>query len=240
MGVAKNRFQILVAIAFGLLSAAGSAQAAPKIGVAKTVVKLVSGEVERTRRTLAAGDQVFLNEMIRTEPRASTRIIFDDRTSLSIGSRSVVALDEFVYRPGSSSSRIVFSTTRGALRFITGKARSSAYRINTPTATIGVRGTDFDVYVDRYKSTLLLLRGGKVRICRKGVKNIWGASANCRDLVKARTFVLVTTGQIAGPFPWDGRSPSDILFDNRPQSGSPSGDDDNNDNSPQGGGGQYD
>ena len=236
MGMAKFTFFVLVAVAAAGPSTIGLAQSAKKIGVANTVVRSVSGEIDRRRQLIAAGDQVFQGEIIRTEPRAATRIIFNDETSLAIGSKSVVTLDEFVYRPDASSSRIVFSTARGALRFITGKARSSAYRINTPTATIGVRGTDFDVYIDRYKSTLVLLRGGNVRVCRKGVKNIWKASPHCRDLIAPRTFVLITTGFIAGPFIWDDRSPMDILYDNRPNSGGQGGND--NGEPDNGGGGQ--
>jgi len=176
---------------------------------------------------LSAGDQVFVNQSIQTDSRASTSIVFNDQTRLAIGSKSVVLLDEFVYRPGSRSNRLVLNATRGALRFVTGRARSSSYQIDTPTATIGVRGTDFDVYIDRFKSTLLLLRDGIVRICRRGITNIWAPSTDCRTLDVANTFVLITTSFIAGPFVWDNRSPMDIMFDNRPQAGG-SGDDDDN------------
>jgi len=176
---------------------------------------------------LSAGDQVFVNQSIQTDSRASTSIVFNDQTRLSIGSKSIVLLDEFVYRPGSGTNRLVLNATRGALRFVTGRAKSSSYQIDTPTATIGVRGTDFDVYVDRFNSTLLLLRDGIVRICRRGVTNIWEPSANCRTLDVANTFVLITTSFIAGPFIWDNRSPMDIMFDNRPRSGSSDPDEDN-------------
>lgn len=218
--------QIAIGLAVAALSVSGPAMA-QNIGKADAVVLSVWGEIERQRSPLSAGDQVFLNQLIQTESKASTSIVFNDQTRLAIGSKSIVLLDKFVYRPGSRSNRLVLNATRGALRFVTGRAKSSSYRINTPTATIGVRGTDFDVYVDRYKSTLLLLRDGIVRICRRGVTDIWSPSADCRTLDAAHTFVLITTSFIAGPFIWDNRSPMDIMFDNRPQPGSSGEDEDN-------------
>ncbi|MFV2093159.1 MAG: hypothetical protein ACC634_08745, partial [Hyphomicrobiales bacterium] len=95
--------QVLIALTAFAPSFTGQAVAAQKIGAAKKVVKSVSGEIERKRNPINTGDRIFLNEVIRTESRSSTVIVFDDRTILSIGSKSVLVLDEFVYRPGSRS-----------------------------------------------------------------------------------------------------------------------------------------
>lgn len=56
---------------------------------------------------------------------------------------------------------------RGAFRFFTGDGKKDAYSINTPTATIGVRGSEFDVTVDPLDdfATYVAQIGGETRIC---------------------------------------------------------------------------
>jgi hypothetical protein len=56
---------------------------------------------------------------------------------------------------------------KGTFRFITGTQKSESYSLETPSATIGVRGTVFDIYVDGNGDTLVLLHEGKVEICSR-------------------------------------------------------------------------
>lgn len=185
------------------------AHAASAIGSTQSVVRLVTGEVERRRRELAVGDPVHLHEMIRTEPQGATSIRLKDNSRLSLGSNTELTLDEFVYNPNRSGGEIVFSAARGALRFISGEASKEAYRVNTPLATVGIRGTDFDTFVDRFGTTLILLRDGIVNLCTDD-------GSECVDIVEPRTWALVNANGVFGPFPWDGSSISDILFSYRP------------------------
>ena len=59
-----------------------------------------------------------------------------------------VVLDEFVYDPDPSNSSFILTVTQGALRFTSGVLPSDAYKINTPVATIGIRGTIVELLVD--------------------------------------------------------------------------------------------
>lgn len=211
------------------LSPAWPVAAADSIGATRQVVHTVTGEIERSLRKLIVGDPVHLNETIKTEPRASTHIVLDDDTSLSLGSNTTLVLDEFVYAPTRSTGEIVFSTARGALRFISGKASKDSYRLNTPMATVGIRGTDFDSFVDRFGTTLILLRDGIVRLCRAAVVDIWADTPDCIDIVAPFTWGLVNYRGVIGPFPWDGSSISDILFANRPGIVSRDSEDDDSD-----------
>jgi hypothetical protein len=63
---------------------------------------------------------------------------------------------------------VVINLTAGALRFITGKADHHAYEINTPTATIGVRGTAFDVYTKDDGEMAVAMIDGAIEVCPKG------------------------------------------------------------------------
>ena len=68
-------------------------------------------------------------------------MLFRDQTTLTIGADARVALDRFVYDPQSRTGDIVINIAEGAFRFVSGNAQSNSYKINTPSATIGVRGT---------------------------------------------------------------------------------------------------
>lgn len=126
------------------LSLLGSqvALAQQTIGGAQIVVNDVKGVVpSREPVVLRAGIDVFQNELIRTGPQSASTILFQDNTNLSVGSDSQVTLDRFVFDPDPAKSAVALSIAKGVARFTTGSLPKSAYRITTPTATIGIRGT---------------------------------------------------------------------------------------------------
>src|SRR5690606_1727955 len=49
------------------------------------------------------------------------------------------------------AGNVVLNATRGAFRFVSGSQQSRSYQVRTPVATIGVRGTIFDIYVGTSK-----------------------------------------------------------------------------------------
>ena len=58
----------------------------------------------------------------------------------------------------------------GSFRFVTGTSPKSDYLINTPSGTIGVRGTGFDVYVDDKGVTHIMMYDGETQLCDKHTK----------------------------------------------------------------------
>ncbi len=60
-----------------------------------------------------------------------------------VGAKSEVKLDRFVYDPNSGNGKVVMNAGKGVFRFVSGSQNSKSYQINTPVATIGVRGTVF-------------------------------------------------------------------------------------------------
>jgi hypothetical protein len=93
---------------------------------------------------LATGTAVYRNEAIVTGIDARLELGFDDGTRLTVGEKSRIMLDEFVYAPaGVSRFR---ANIAGPFRYISGKlglGASRAASVETPFATIGIRGTDF-------------------------------------------------------------------------------------------------
>jgi hypothetical protein len=120
------------------------AQGTQRIGVASAVTNKVE---TGSARQLAAGSSVFAREVVRTGEKSAAQLLFLDETSLSIGPQSEVTLDRFVFDPNRGAGSVVLNATKGALRFVSGSQQSSSYQVRTPVATIGVRGTIFDIYV---------------------------------------------------------------------------------------------
>ena len=132
------------------------------IGIAAMTVNLVTGTVETETKVVNVNDQIFKQEIIETNSVSSTQILFMDETVLSIGPDSRLIMDEMVYDPDANTGKFVVTASRGLFTFVTGSLASESYEINTPTATIGVRGTKFDLFVSRKGASTVILRSGAV------------------------------------------------------------------------------
>jgi hypothetical protein len=131
------------ALAMGafLIVASGAARADAKIGVAGAVKDEVTATIGTSTQPLGTGHDLFTDELISTGRSGTAQLLFLDETSLSIGPLSDVRLDRFVYDPQRQTGSVVFETSRGVLRFISGSQRPGTYQLKTPVATIGFRGT---------------------------------------------------------------------------------------------------
>ena len=152
MGLASvNRFVALVVLA--VMACAGRETAAAiddqiTIGNTKVVVKTVIGTFEGELRVLELQDDVYHNELIETEAESATKLVFLDETNLTLGPDSRVVLDRFVFDPDPSKASLVMTATKGIFRFASGKLPKNAYRLHTPAATIGIRGTVLAFSID--------------------------------------------------------------------------------------------
>jgi hypothetical protein len=118
------------------------------IGNTRVVVRTVIGNFEGDIRTLALEDDVYHNELIETEVDSATKLLFLDETTLTLGPDSSVVLDRFVFDPDPSKAAFVMTATKGLFRFASGKLPKNAYRLHTPAATIGIRGTVLDFAIE--------------------------------------------------------------------------------------------
>jgi len=141
----------------------GSAEAQVlAVGQAKLIVRTVWGTVETSRRQLVVDADVYWQELIETAAESAAKMQFLDGTTLSTGPDSRVRIDEFVYAGGPGASKVVIDIGRGIMRFVSGASPSTAYRVRTPSAMIGVRGTDFTVTVGEDGATRVLVRRGEI------------------------------------------------------------------------------
>jgi hypothetical protein len=99
-------------------------------------------------------------------------IKFADDTQVKVNENSKLVIDEFVYDPkNKDAGKLALNMASGTVRYASGaiaKNNPSKVAINTPTATIAVRGTDFSATVDELgRSTIILLPS-----CREGFKTV--------------------------------------------------------------------
>jgi FecR protein len=96
-----------------------------------------SGETQ----VLNIGARIVHKERIQTTSSGSLQVLFADKTTLNVGPNSNLVIDKFVYDPAAGTGEMAVSLTKGALRFVGGQlSHQGAATVNTPTATIGIRG----------------------------------------------------------------------------------------------------
>jgi hypothetical protein len=117
------------------------------IGSATSVKNRVDGVIGGQTRSLSSGSSVHANELIRSGEDSVGNLQFLDQTKLSVGPKSEVRLNKFVYDPNKKAGSVVIQAGKGAYRFVSGAQDSKNYEIKTPYATLGVRGTVLEIVV---------------------------------------------------------------------------------------------
>jgi len=88
-------------------------------------------------------------------------ILFIDDTRVDVTQHSKLIIDEFVYDPNTKKGKLNLSAKLGTIKYASGQIAKTSrqdIKITTPTATIGVRGTDFSMTIDELGgSTIILL-----------------------------------------------------------------------------------
>jgi hypothetical protein len=143
----KRIFFTLAVSLSSLLLGQATAQAASLAGQ----VIVASGEfvaiaTDGTARPLKRKSEFYSGETLKTGVDGRAQIKFIDEALMSLRSNTEFRVDEYRYDPGNKeNSRSGTTLSKGGLRTLTGqiaKQIPSAYKITTPVATIGVRGTD--------------------------------------------------------------------------------------------------
>jgi hypothetical protein len=136
-----SRFAVVTAL---LVVLAFPASAATPVGKVGRVQGAASGAIEGSNSGLKVADTVFQDEDIRTGPGARLEIVFRDGTTFTVGEKSSVRIDRFVFNPGSAGNAIRLAVV-GPFRFVSGKlgTTGATRSVVTPFATIGIRGTTF-------------------------------------------------------------------------------------------------
>jgi len=88
------------------------------------------------------GDPIYLGDVLATGSNGKVGITFTDGTAFDLSSNARMAMTEFIYDPNSKSNSSLMSLTKGTFTFVAGKiAKSGDMKVDTPVATMGIRGT---------------------------------------------------------------------------------------------------
>ena len=157
-GTILSLLQILLIVIFVLLKTTKAQAQAVDIGD----ISELSGSASVVR------DQPYdatLNFVIQTNDEAITNngrmaIKFLDDSQVKLTEHSQLLIDEYIYDPDPSKSKMALTFALGTTRFITGNLNridKQNITLKTPTANIAIRGTDFSTTVNELGESLIIL-----------------------------------------------------------------------------------
>jgi len=179
-----NRIFLIAANCVAAILMMTAARAETRVGEAV----IVKNEVVRVAASAASqinvGDGLVRDETVRTGTDSAARLVMIDSTNLSLGPNASLKLDRTVFNDEHSYRDIAIRLASGAFRFVTGHSEKAAYKITTPLATIGVRGTILDILSQRGQTVVVLQEGGS-RVC--------ATSGQCIELTQAGDTAIITS-----------------------------------------------
>ena len=103
-----------------------------------------TASVTRSNATtaLALRDPVYKSDVLQTNVDGTLGITFDDETTFTLKPNTRLTVDEFVYQEGGTDNAAIFNVMRGTAAFVAAEvAHTGNMKIDTPTSSLGIRGT---------------------------------------------------------------------------------------------------
>ncbi|WP_291865055.1 FecR family protein [Bradyrhizobium sp.] len=126
----------------------------------------ISGQADQAK----VGDLVYQGDVVQTGADGRVGINFSDGTSFKLSSNARMALSEFVYDPNGKSNSTLIHLAKGTFTFVAGNiAKTGDMKVDTPLATMGIRGTTPHVEVldNGTVKFSTLVEEGKSQVVRK-------------------------------------------------------------------------
>lgn len=115
-------------------------------------------------RVVQRGDKIYAGDQLQTGRNGHIHLKTVDAGFISLRPASQLLIHQYHYDPKSPRENAVrFELKNGVVRSITGKAGEEAkdrFRLSTPVAAIGIRGTDFSVYTNDNETRVAVRSGG--------------------------------------------------------------------------------
>jgi hypothetical protein len=116
--------------------------------------------IKRGKETIqvSKGTPIETNDRVETK-NGKVKIVFKDDTNVTVTESSSLIIDDFVYDPKSGAGKLGLKAAAGTVRYVSGSIAKDPknVKINTPTAAIAVRGTDFVMAVSETGSSMIML-----------------------------------------------------------------------------------
>jgi hypothetical protein len=119
-----------------------SQQSPDPVGSVATLQGTASVTRNNATSALALRDPVYKNDVLQTKTDGTLGITFDDETTFTLKPNTRLAVDEFVYQEGGTDNAAIFNVVRGTAAFVAAEvAHTGNMKIDTPTSSLGIRGT---------------------------------------------------------------------------------------------------
>ena len=107
---------------------------------------------------IVKGTEIKTNDKVETK-NGKVKIVFKDDTNVTVTESSSLVIDDFVYDPKSGTGKLGLKAAAGTVRYVSGSIAKDPknVKINTPTAAIAVRGTDFVMAVSETGASMIML-----------------------------------------------------------------------------------
>ena len=130
------------------------------------IIGFVIGDIFNQKgEKLNVGDSIFFGDTISAAEGAKSQLMFIDQTVMTIGSKTELTIDEFIFDPVENTGKLLTTIKAGSVKILTGKISENNpenLEVKTPAGTIGTRGTEFKASVDpeTTQSKILLVGPG--------------------------------------------------------------------------------
>jgi hypothetical protein len=145
----KVLFFSFTCCAFLLSHSGHAADVAGRIIMARGDVQAINSQGES--RQLKRRDSVYSHEVIKTGAKSKVQIRFIDNALLALKANSELNIKAYVYSEvNDNDNQVLMELVTGGFRTLTGKigkGNKEAYKVDTPVASIGIRGTLYDVQI---------------------------------------------------------------------------------------------
>jgi len=123
--------------------------------------KATATGADRVARPLKLKSEIFANDRVKTEANAKLQIMFADDSVISLGSRSEMTIDEYVYNPkNKEENSSVLNLIKGLFRVVTGKITEmnpERFKTKTKLATIGIRGCELGFKIEQGREDVFIM-----------------------------------------------------------------------------------
>jgi hypothetical protein len=120
----------------------GTPSAARDIGQVSKLVGTATALRNGVLIELHAGDRVYKGDVVQAGVNSSASIVFIDGTVFGLSANAKMVLNEMVYDQAGTANSALISLVRGTITFVAGEtAKHGDMKIDTPVATMGIRGT---------------------------------------------------------------------------------------------------
>lgn len=118
---------------------------------------LFAKKADGTVKTLGINSMVEVGDVLITEKKTYARLKFPDNSEITLRPQSQFKIDQFFFDQAKpKDDKAVFTAIKGGLRAVTGQVgkrfQGDNYRMNTPVAVCGIRGTIYEIRISEEDS----------------------------------------------------------------------------------------